>query len=199
MAGFFDSGGSSSNQYSGLRADGWQYRDTFDKVHRQAGDDAMFLSDRTRNLVNSANPFDNLINGFTSGQLEGVNRLGANLFNNVSSNYASRGLMNPNNISGVVGSAVREAAPGLMSLVGENLKNQEAIRQGRLGVMQGNVNLFQGLLGSEGHSKTGGTNLLAGSVAKWADPNSYANLISSLGGGGGGGQSGAQAIKGLMF
>jgi hypothetical protein len=193
--GFFDGGSSESKSYSGLRND--YNNSAFLNVLDRTPNDLNFLVNRLQKDVSSPLPSFNLNpQGFLPQQMEGVNTLGANLFGNVSSNYASRGLSSPANVSGVVGSALKQAAPQLMPIIGQNVRDSilipETVKQQRFASLQNAMNLYPSLLGSSSSSSMQGPNILAQNLAQWTNPNAYANLISSLGSLGGGGAPKAQ-------
>lgn len=180
--GFFDGGSSEQNQYSGLRAPGWENYGAFKGVLDRtggAGGDYGFLIDSLKGQIGTAPKVNS--SGFFDQQMEGVNVFGRNLFNNISSNYAGRGFLSPESVSGVIGSAVREASPQLMGMVGQNVLSADAMAQNRFGALNQALQLAPALLGSESHSKQEGPNLLAQNVAQWTNPNSYANLIQAVG------------------
>ncbi|MGL5936020.1 MAG: hypothetical protein ACRCZI_10435 [Cetobacterium sp.] len=127
----------------------------------------------------------------TDAQMKAFDTLGKNIFSGVSSNYAGRGFMSPDNITGVLGSSLTQAAPSLMDQVFKNQMGNQSVMSDRFAALSNLLNTGTGLAGSENHSTsiTKGPNLLAGAVAKWASPDWIAQLGSAaLSGGGGGGR-----------
>jgi hypothetical protein len=100
------------------------------------------------------NPFQINAQGFMPEQMAGVEMFGKNMFNDVSANYASRGLNSPANINGVIGSAVAAAAPQLMGMAQQNLVANENAAQGRFAQLNQAMQLYPSLLGNEQHSSS---------------------------------------------
>lgn len=177
MAFFNDESNQSSSSYSGLRMP-WSdsaYRSVVDMVPQNLD----FAFNRIKKQIDSPVPQLNS-NGFFDSQMEGVNVFGRNLFNNISSNYANRGLLAPDNVAGVIGSAVREAAPTLMGQISQNMLIPEQIKQNRFGSLINTLGLVPGFLGGQSTSSgsSSGTNVLS----SWATPEGLKAAGSAFGG-----------------
>jgi hypothetical protein len=149
--GFFSGGKttSTSDSYSGFSRP--QLYDQLTSTGKAAGGDYSFLSNAGRDYFNSPMPTLNP-NGFFDAQTAGVNELARQMFGNVSGDYASRGLLTPDNLGGVVGSAVTAAAPNLMSLIASNIQQQEAMKANRFQPLLNTLSTAPSLLGQENHS-----------------------------------------------
>lgn len=148
--GFFSGGKSTStsDSFSGLR--GYDMSGYNALMGRTPGD-VNFLTNRLQDRVGNSNPLGLNSQGFTPEQMQGVNVFGQNLFNNVSGNYASRGFTSPENINGVIGSAVTQATPQLMSMIGTNQMNNQQLVGNRFDQLQNAMNLYPQLLGGQTH------------------------------------------------
>lgn len=149
--GFFSGGKQTSetNTYSGLRHPNlWN---EFSDTAKGVANDYSFLSNAGRNYFNSPMPTLNP-QGFYDQQMEGVNQFGKQMFGNVSGDYASRGFLTPDNIGGVIGSAVTAASPQLMSQIASNIQQQEAMKTNRFSPLLSVLGAAPGLLGNEGHT-----------------------------------------------
>lgn len=195
--GFFDGGSSSysSDSFSGLRS---RDNDAFNKIANRTPGDYNFLQNNLQSWAKSPIPGLNLgADGLLAEQRAGVNTLGQNLFSAVSGNYAKMGLMNPQNVSGVIGSAVTQASPGLLDLIGSNVRDSilmpEQIKQNRFAALNNAMSAVPGLLGQESHM-TGRTtspgigytfgnsfaNTLGQGLAQWFSPNTSGNAAKMM-------------------
>lgn len=185
------SGGSTTTQsdsYSGLRGTGY-----FKPTAKSASQGYTFGMDTIRGRIGDTNPLGLTPSGLTAAQNEAFSTLGKQLFGNVSSNYAARGFLSPDNVAGVIGSSLQQAAPTLLDTVGRNQMGNQAIMSDRFGALNSLLGQAPGLLGSEQRSTsvTKGPNLLGQAVAGWANPaqlGSFFQGVGSLSGGGGGGK-----------
>jgi hypothetical protein len=136
----------------------------------------------------------------TDAQMKAFNTLGQNLFSNVSSNFAGRGFMSPDNVTGVLGSSLTQAAPQLMQQVFQNQMGNQSVMSDRFGALRGLLDTGTGLAGSQtkSHSQTKAGDMLgsamAGAIGKWASPDWMVSLVNGSGSGGGGGSSGMKAL-----
>lgn len=189
--GFFSGGGttSTSESYTGLRG-----TDQFKPLSERLGSGFTFGMDTAQNRVNDANPLGLGANGLTDAQMNAFNTLGKNLFSGVSSNFAGRGFLSPDNVTGVVGSSLTQAAPQLMNQVFQNQMGNQSVMSDRFAALRGLLDTGTGLAGSQtkSHSQTKGGDMLgsalAGSIGKWASPDWMVDLAGSMAGGGGGGR-----------
>lgn len=171
--GFFSGGSttSTSDSYSGLRG-----TKLFKPLTKQLGSGFDFGMGVAKNRVNDMNPLGLNASGLTDAQSSAFNTLGKNLFSDVSSNFASRGMLSPENVSGVIGSSLTQAAPQLLQQIFNNQMGQQSVLSDRFGALSNLLNTGTGLAGSESHSTstTKGPNLLggalAGAIGKWASP-----------------------------
>lgn len=173
--GFF-SGGSSwskSDSYSGLR--GTRY---FKPFAQDIPADYRFGMDTAKSRVADTNPFGITANGLTDQQNDAFKTLGDQLFANHSGSYASRGFLSPENISGVIGSSLTQAAPALMEQVYKNQLGNQSVMSDRFAQLLNMLNQGQGLLGAESHSESyaKGSNLLGGALA-----GSIGDLVTAAG------------------
>lgn len=189
--GFFSGGGttSTSESFTGLRG-----TDQFKPLSERLGSGFTFGMDTAQNRVNDANPLGLGMNGLTDAQMSAFNTLGKNLFSGVSSNFAGRGFLSPDNVTGVVGSSLTQAAPQLMNQVFQNQMGNQSVMSDRFAALRGLLDTGTGLAGSQtkSHSQTKGGDMLgsamAGAIGKWASPDWMVNAAGAMSGGGGGGR-----------
>lgn len=192
--GFF-SGGSSTQQsdsYSGLRGTG-----QFGNAASDTGTGYTFGLNTIKSRVGDMNPLGLNANGLTTAQNNAFATLGKQMFGNVSGSYAGRGFLSPDNINGVVGSALQQVAPQLMGQIYQNQMGNQSVMSDRFGALNNLLSTGSGLLGSESHStaKTQspglGYNFLNSYLTTLGSglghPASFFSTNSSTGGGGGGG------------
>jgi hypothetical protein len=149
--GFFSGGKSEqrTDAFSGLRGNDMS---GYNALLARTPGDVNFLTNSLQDRTRNTNPFNLNSQGFMASQMEGVNQLGKNMFADVSSNYAMRGLSNPQNVSGVVGSALTQASPALMGMIQQNeVANQNEVSN-RFAALNQAMQLYPGLLGQESHS-----------------------------------------------
>ena len=97
-----------------------------------------------------------------------IEMLGNNMFNKASGNAAAKGFVSPGNLEGVIGSAVREAAPQLAQLADSaaqrRLFGPDQIMAQRFGTGQNFLTALSQLLGgsASGNSSSFGFNVSAG-------------------------------------
>lgn len=195
--GFFSGGGttSTSESYTGLRG-----TDQFKPLSERLGSGFTFGMDTAQRRVGDENPLGLGTNGLTGAQMDAFNTLGKNLFSGVSSNFAGRGFLSPDNVTGVLGSSLTQAAPQLMNQVFQNQMGNQSVMSDRFGALRGLLDTGTGLAGSQTktHSQTKGGDMLgsalAGSIGKWASPDWMVNLVNGSGSTGGGGSSGMKAL-----
>jgi len=182
---------STSTSYSGLRG-----TKQFRPLATDLGSGFSFGMNRAKAQLGDENPLGLNASGLTDSQMSAFNTLGKNLFSGVSSNYASRGFLNPENVSGVLGSSLTQAAPQLMDQVYKNQMGQQQVLSDRFSALRGLLDTGTGLAGNENKSTsyTKGANQLGGAVAGWASPQGWGSLLSGIGsitsGGGGSGGGG---------
>lgn len=193
--GFFSGGKSESRSdaFSGLRGSDMS---GYNQLLARTPGDVNFLTNSLQDRTKDTNPFQLNSQGLMAGQMEGVNTLGRNMFADLSSNYASRGLNNAENISGVVGSALREASPALMSLIQSNTVANANEVNNRFGALNQAMQLYPALLGHEQHSsqKTSSPGLgytFGSALATSMGQGLGSSLFGGGSGGGGGSASGA--------
>jgi hypothetical protein len=180
--GFFSGGKttSESQSFSGLRG-----TDQFKPLSRQLGSGFQFGMDTARQRVGDMNPLGLNASGLTDAQMNAFNTLGKNLFSGVSSNFAGRGFVSPDNITGVLGSSMTQAAPQLMDQVFKNQMGQQSVLSDRFGALRGLLDTGTGLAGQESRSTsttTSGNMLggaLAGAIGKWASPDWMVNAFKA--------------------
>lgn len=181
--GFFSGGKTTSESYSGLRG-----TDQFAPLTRQLGSGFQFGMDTARQRVSDLNPLGLNASGLTDAQMNAFNTLGKNLFSGVSSNYAGRGFVSPDNITGVLGSSMTQAAPQLIDQVFKNQMGQQSVLSDRFGALRGLLDTGTGLAGSESRSVTKGPNMLggalAGAIGKWASPDWMVDTLKAVSPGG---------------
>lgn len=182
--GFFSGGKSwnTSDTYSGLR--GTNY---FDSLASRTPGDYNFGMNTIRGRVADSNPLGLTANGLTNAQNAAFNTLGKQMFGDVSSNYASRGFLSPDNISGVIGSSLQQVAPQLMGQIYQNQMGNQSVMSDRFAALNSLLNSGQGLLGSYTHSAG---NTTSGGLGY--------GLLSSAGGGAGAGAGQALGAKAAM-
>lgn len=171
--GFFSGGGttSTSESYSGLRG-----TDQFKPLAERLGSGFTFGMDTAQRRVGDENPLGLGANGLTGAQMDAFNTLGKNLFSGVSSNFAGRGFLSPDNVTGVLGSSLTQAAPQLMNQVFQNQMGNQSVMSDRFSALRGLLDTGTGLAGSQTktQSQTKGGNMLGGAIAgaigKWASP-----------------------------
>jgi hypothetical protein len=178
--GFFSGGGttSTSESFSGLRG-----TDQFKPLSERLGSGFKFGIDTAQNRVNDTNPLGLGANGLTDAQMDAFNTLGKNLFSGVSSNFAGRGFLSPDNITGVLGSSLTQAAPQLLGQVFQNQIGNQSILSDRFAALRGLLDTGTGLAGSQtkSHSQTKGPDLLGQAVSGFASPTGLGNLFTGLG------------------
>lgn len=178
--GFFSGGSttSTSDSYSGLRGTK-QFKPFAGELAGGFSTGLNFAKGR----LNESNPLGLGSNGLTGAQMDAFNTLGKNLFSGVSSNYASRGFLSPDNVAGVIGGSLTQAAPQLMQQIFQNQMGNESIVSDRFGALKGLLDTGTGLAGSENHSTsvTKGPNLLGQAVSGWANPAQLGQFMSGLG------------------
>lgn len=176
--GFFSGGKSTSESYSGLRG-----TDQFAPLTERLGSGFQFGMDLARKRAGEENPLGLNESGLTDAQTRAFNTLGQNLFSGVSSNYAGRGFMSPENVSGVLGSSLTQAAPQLMGQVFQNQMGQQSVLSDRFGALRGLLDTGTGLAGSQTKSVTTSPNLLgsavAGAIGKWASPDWMVDFLKA--------------------
>lgn len=178
---------STSDSYSGLRG-----TDYFKPHAKGIADDYRFGADSIKSRVTDFNPLGLTGNGLTTAQNSAFKTLGEQLFSNVSGSYAGRGLLSPENVSGVIGSSLTQAAPTLMDQVYKNQMGNESIMSDRFTQLLNVLNAGTGLAGTESHSasNTSQGNMLggalAGAIGKWASPDWMVSLVNGSGSGSGG-------------
>lgn len=169
--GFFSGGKTTSESFSGLRG-----TDQFKPLTGQLGSGFQFGMDTARQRVSDMNPLGLNDSGLTDAQMNAFNTLGKNLFSGVSSNFAGRGFLSPDNVTGVLGSSLTQAAPQLMNQVFQNQMGNQSVMSDRFGALRGLLDTGTGLAGQQTktHSQTKGPDLLgqamAGAIGKWASP-----------------------------
>jgi len=181
---------STSTSYSGLRG-----TKEFTPLAEQLGEGYKFGIDTAKQRVGEMNPLGLNASGLTDSQMSAFNTLGKNLFSGMSSNYAGRGFLNPENVSGVLGSSLAQAAPQLMDQIYKNQMGQQQVLSDRFGTLRGLLDTGTGLAGSQSSSTSyqKGANQLGGAVAGWASPSGWGSLLQGVGSvtGGGGGAAAA--------
>ena len=152
--GFFSGGStiSKNDSYSGLRTGDANLNGGFVNLLKRTPQDFNFAVDALKARTQDTNPFQLNSQGFTAPQMEGVNQFGKNLFNSVSSNYAGRGFLAPDNVAGVIGSAVTQASPTLMQQIYQNQAANQDAQSTRFGQLNQALAMYSGLLGGEDHS-----------------------------------------------
>jgi len=182
--GFFSGGSSTqtSDSYSGLRN-----TKQFGRVMGDTGYGYDFGINKIRDRINDNNPLGLMANGLTGAQNNAFATLGKQMFGDVSGSYAGRGFLSPDNVSGVIGSSLQQAAPQLMGQVFQNQMGNQSIMSDRFGALNNLLSTGSGLLGSENHSfmRQQGPNMLgsavAGAIGKWASPDWMVDLITGGG------------------
>lgn len=152
MGGFFSGGNSYStnDSYSGLSRP--EFNTERASVGKGAAGDYSFLSNAGRDYFNSPMPTLNP-NGFYDAQMQGVNQFGKQLFSNVSGDYAGRGFLSPDNVSGVIGSAVTQASPQLMQQIASNIQQDQALKTNKFQPLLNLLGTAPSLIGGESHSQ----------------------------------------------
>lgn len=191
--GFFSPSKSSfsSESYSGLRAK--DNMGAFNALLSRTPGDFNYTVDLLKDRVGNNNILNLNDQGFMSEQMHGVNKLGSQMFNKVSGNYAAMGLNNPENINAVIGGALTQASPALMGMIGENVINNQALQGNRFDQLLGALGLYQGLLGSESRQSgsTTGPSIGYNWATSFGNTFNIPELLKGLGsfsGGGGGGR-----------
>lgn len=189
--GFFSGGGttSTSESFSGLRG-----TKQFTPLATQLGTGFKTGLDFTTNRLKDTNPFGLGANGLTAAQTTGFNKLADNLFSQFSGSGAARGMLSPENVGAIGGSALTQAAPQLLQQILQNQVASEGAVQDRFGALRGLLDTGTGLAGqqSKSHSQTKGPNILAQAVAGWVNPAQLGSFlqgvssVASAGKGGGG-------------
>jgi hypothetical protein len=180
--GFFSGGGttSTSESYSGLRG-----TDQFKPLAERLGSGFNFGIDTAQNRVGNENPLGLGANGLTDAQMNAFNTLGKNLFSGVSSNFAGRGFLSPDNVTGVLGSSLTQAAPQLMQQVFQNQMGNQSVMSDRFSALRGLLDTGTGLAGqTKGGDMLG--QAMAGAIGKWASPDWMVDTLGAMSGGGGG-------------
>lgn len=147
---------SSSSSFSGLRGPTPQSQQNYNTVAGTTANDFSSLSNFGNNFLNSSMP-QLQSNGLFAQQNVGFNQLANSLFNQYSSDAASRGMMSPENTNAVVGSALTAAAPSLMSTIQGNLSLGDQLTEGRMNALQGLLSIAPWMLGSQEQSQSTGT------------------------------------------
>ncbi|MGL5935271.1 MAG: hypothetical protein ACRCZI_06570 [Cetobacterium sp.] len=185
--GFFSGGKSTSESYTGLRG-----TDQFSPLTSQLGSGFKFGMDTAKDRIGDLNPLGLNASGLTDAQMNAFNTMGKNLFSGVSSNYANRGFVSPESITGVLGSSMTQAAPQLMDQVFKNQMGQQSVLSDRFSALRGLLDSGSGMLGSYNKSETKGPNMLGQAVSGWASPQGWGSFLGGIGsitsGGGGGGR-----------
>lgn len=179
--GFFSGGSttSTSDSFSGLRGTK-QFKPFAGELAGGFTTGLNFAKGR----LQDTNPFQlNTSTGLTAPQQAAFNTLGQNLFSDISSNFAGRGFLSPDNVSGVIGSSLTQAAPQLLHQVFQNQVANESAVSDRFGALRSLLDTGTGLAGSETHSTsvTKGPNLLGQAVSGWANPAQLGQFMSGLG------------------
>ncbi len=172
---------STSESWSGLRGTGY-----FNPAAKAAGQGYTFGMDLAKQRAQETNPFQLNAQGLTGAQQNAFNTLGQQMFGNVSSNYAGRGFLSPENVSGVIGSSLQQVAPQLMDQIFKNQMGTQSVLSDRFGALRGMLDTGTGLLGQ--HTKQESTQregnmfgaALAKGLASWTDLNAYANMVGAL-------------------
>jgi len=176
---------STSESFSGLRGTGY-----FNPTVKSTGSGYTFGLDLAKQRAGETNPFQLNASGLTAAQQNAFNTLGQQMFGNVSSNYASRGFLSPENVSGVVGSSLQQVAPQLMGQVFQNQMGQQQVLSDRFGQLREMLNTGTGLLGTQSKTESTqrGPNMLGSALAEgigsWTNLNSYANMVKAANPGG---------------
>lgn len=184
--GFFSGGKSyqNSESFSGLRVKKGTGDDNtaFNSLLYRTPGDLNFTVDALKARTQDTNPFQLNSQGFMASQMEGVNQFGKNMFNDVSSNYAGRGFLAPENVAGVIGSAVTNASPQLMQQIYQNQAGNQAVQSDRFNQLNQALSLYSGLLGGQSQSQGTTTsngigfnfaNQLGSNLAQWANPSTF--------------------------
>lgn len=155
-------------------------------MNRTPGD-FTFALDNLQNRADSGGNILGLSNqGLMNAQLQGVDTLGRQAFNQASSNFALRGFNRPENIGGVVGSALTALSPQLMSLVGQNVLNNQQLQSNRFAQLQDMMNLYPDLLGGKQFSSGSGRDPGFGYAGTIKFTEGFKRAAESGGSGGGG-------------
>jgi len=185
--GFFSGGSttSTSDSYSGLRGTG-----QFKNLTKGLGSGFQTGMDFATNRLQNTNPFNlDSSTGLTAPQMAGFNKLAENLFSQFSGSGAARGMLSPENVGAIGGSALTQAAPQLLQQIFQNQAATEGAVGDRFAALRGLLDTGTGLAGSQTHatSTTKGPNLLGQAVSGWANPAQLGSFIKSVGEGAGGG------------
>jgi len=184
----FWSGAKSSSQtdsYSGLRG-----TSQFGRTAGDIGKGYQFGINLARNRASEDNPLGLNTTGLTDAQQAGFDKLAGNLFSQFSGSGAARGMLSPENVGAIGGSALTQAAPQLIGQILQNQMAGETAKQGRFAALSDILGSGSQALGSETHSRSEQTeggigNFLAKSaISNWFEM--WKNIGSSWGGGGGG-------------
>ena len=114
--------------------------------------------------------------GFFPEQMNAVDQLMSRYFGKTSSNYALQGMYNPQATSAVAGSALTQALPSLLQMIGQNIFMPEQIRAQRTGAVNPFLAQLIGALGTTGMTQATGAVQAAGQA-----PNPLLGLIGGLG------------------
>jgi len=179
--GFFSGGSttSTSDSYSGLRGTG-----QFKGLTKGLGSGFQTGLDFATNRLQDTNPFGlDRSTGLTAPQMAGFNKLASNLFSQFSGSGAARGMLSPENVGAIGGSALTQAAPQLLQQIFQNQVATEGAVGDRFGALRGLLDTGTGLAGSETHSTstTKGPNLLGQAVSGWASPQGWGSFLSGVG------------------
>ena len=179
--GFFSGGSttSTSDSYSGLRG-----TREFKPLIGGLGSGFQTGLDFATGRLQDTNPFGlDRSTGLTAPQMAGFDKLAANLFSQFSGSGAARGMLSPENVGAIGGSALTQAAPQLLQQIFQNQVATEGAVGGRFGALNALLNTGTGLAGSETHSTsvTKGPNLLGQAVSGWANPAQLGNFFQGVG------------------
>lgn len=179
--GFFSGGGttSTSESFSGLRGTRFA-RPLFKDISSGFSTGIDFAKGR----LSDTNPFGlDRSTGLTAPQMAGFNTLANTLFSQFSGSGAARGMLSPENVGAIGGSALTQAAPQLLGQIFQNQLASEQAVGDRFGALRALLDTGTGLAGqqSKSTSVTKGPNLLGQAVSGFANPAQLGQFFGGLG------------------
>jgi hypothetical protein len=108
------------------------------------------LAQPLANRVNAGTPYDQLgPSGLLPQQEQAFRTAVSQAFGSSSSDFARRGMLNPEHIGAIAGSAAQNVAPQFAGLIGQNVLVPEQIIQNRINQLMQLISTYPGLLGGQ--------------------------------------------------
>jgi hypothetical protein len=175
--GFLNMGGV-QEQHSGSRQEKSsfaQFPDLQKAIAQFGFENVQSLAQPLANRINLPTPYDQLgATGLLPQQEQAFRTAVAQAMGSSSSDFARRGMLNPEHIGAIAGSAAQNVAPRFLELIGGNALVPEQVTQNRINQLMQLISTYPGLLGGMATQITSGqTNF----------PNFFQSVVPAIAGG----------------